>query len=91
MEMETHNQDLNQKLDKLVNKQQHKIKKKQRYTRTINLTKIRFTHKEMALFNKPLQYSIKKTVGQVLDGPNNGNRTSHPNVGTLKCKPHLGS
>jgi len=72
--METHYNNLNRKLDKLQNKQ-HEMKKTkttqqhdQFYARTVNLTKIKFTHEEMSLLNKGLQHSIEnhsKNIGLI--------------------------
>jgi hypothetical protein len=55
--METHYNNLNRKIDKLQNKQQFRRKTEnnpqhsQFYARTVNLTKITFTHEEMMLLN----------------------------------------
>ena len=73
-EMETHYNNLNIKLDKLQLKQQGTKQTKdyqQRYkfhARTINLTKINFTHEEWSLLNKGLQHSIEnhsKNIGLI--------------------------
>jgi hypothetical protein len=66
--MKAHYDNLNQKLDKLASRQQHKSKTDVNtqgnyfYTRNINLTNIRFTHEEMTLLNKGLQHSIEKPL-----------------------------
>jgi hypothetical protein len=65
--METHYNNLNHKLDKLQNMQhdknkaQHNPQGQQFYPRTVNLTKIKFTKEEMALFSHK----------NILDQPNN--------------------
>jgi len=64
---ETHYNNLNRKMDKLQNKQQGTRKTKtnqqhnQFYPRTVNLTKIKFTHEEMSLINNG------KTFGKIMD------------------------
>jgi len=64
--METHYNNLNRKLDKLQREIETKTKRDthhqrtQFYTRTVNLTNIRFFQDEFALLNNGLQYRIKK-------------------------------
>jgi hypothetical protein len=64
LKMETHYNNLNRKLDKLQNKQQHKRKtgNNQFYPRTVNLTSTKLTHEEMMLLNNGLQHSIEKPL-----------------------------
>jgi len=66
--METHYNNLNHKLDKLQRAKQIKRKTDthhqhtQFYTRTVNLTNIRFSQEELTLLNNGLQYSIEKSL-----------------------------
>jgi hypothetical protein len=68
IEMEKHYDNLNQKIDKLVNRQHRKNRVNTNtqghrfYTRTVNLTKINFTQEETALLNKGLQHSIENPI-----------------------------
>jgi len=68
MEMETHYNNLNRKLDKLQREKQTRRKtdthhqRTQFYTRTVNLTNIRFSREELAFLNNGLQYSIEKPL-----------------------------
>ena len=63
--METHYSNLKNKLDKLQLKQQGTKQSKDYqqhykfYPRTINRTKINFTHEEWSLLNNGLQHSIE--------------------------------
>jgi transposase len=63
MKMETRYNNLNIKLDKLQNKEQHKRKtaNNQFYPRTANLTNIKLTHEEMVLLHNG-QHSIEKPL-----------------------------
>ena len=67
-EMETRNKNLNRKLDKLQREKQTKSKtdthhqRTQFYTRTVNLTNIRFLQEKLALLNNGLQCSIEKPL-----------------------------
>ena len=66
--METHYNNLNDKLDKLQLKQHGTKQSKDHqqrckfHPRTVNLTKINFTHEEWSLLNKELQHSIEKPL-----------------------------
>jgi hypothetical protein len=59
---------LNQKLDKLVNRQHHNnrantnTQRRRFYARTVNLTNINFTQEETTLLNKGLHHSIEKPI-----------------------------
>jgi hypothetical protein len=76
-EMDTHYNNLNKKLDRLRDEQQrgnkanknqpHNRQHHQFYTRTANLTGIKFTNEEITLLNKGLQHSIEKPVGKYWD------------------------
>jgi len=67
-EMESYYNNLNRKLDKLQREKQTKRKtdthhqRTQFYTRTVNLTNIRFSQDEFVLLNNGLQYSIEKPL-----------------------------
>jgi hypothetical protein len=67
-EMEKHYDNLNKKLDKLINQQHHKNRMNTNaqghhfYPRTVNHTNIIFTQEETALLNKGLQHSIQKPI-----------------------------
>jgi len=66
--METHYNNVNHKLDELQREKQTKRKRDtyhqrtQFYTRTVNLTNIRFSEEELVLLNNGLQYSIEKPL-----------------------------
>jgi hypothetical protein len=62
--MDSHYNNQNLKLDKLLSKQQHKRKTEhnQFYPRTVNLTNMKLTHEEISVLNKGLQYSSEKAI-----------------------------
>ena len=66
-EMEKHYENLNKKLDKLNNSHLQRTKRtaqghrQEFYSRTINLTNIKFTKEEQELLYKGLQYNIQQT------------------------------
>jgi len=66
--METHYNNLNRKLDKLQREIQTKRKTDTYhqctpfYSRTVNLTNIRFSQEELALLDDGLKYSIEKSL-----------------------------
>jgi hypothetical protein len=70
--MDTQHNNLNKKLDRLINEQQrsnktnnnHPLNRQhdQFYPRTVNLTDIKFTNEEMELINNSLQYRIEKPI-----------------------------
>jgi predicted metal-dependent hydrolase len=64
--MDFHYKNLNQKLDKLLSKQQPKRKTEhtQFYPRTVYLTNVKFNHEELSLLNKNLQHNIEKPIGK---------------------------
>jgi hypothetical protein len=88
--METHYSNCNNKLDKLQHRQQGTKQSKdyqehhELYLRTINLTKINFTHEEWSLLNNGLKHSIEKHLDKYWT--DNENRTSHKNAGTQNAK-----
>ena len=65
-EMEAYYNKLNHKLDALQNKQQDNSRNNERqlgqqfYTRTVNLTKMKFSKEEIFLLNQGLQHIIEK-------------------------------
>ena len=75
--MDTNYNNLNKKLDRLLDEQQrgnkasnnqpHNRQHHQFYTRTVNLTEIRFTNEEMTLLNKGLQHMIEKPAEKYWD------------------------
>ena len=66
MEMESHYDKLNKKLDRLQERQKKTTtqathrQQQQTYPRTVNLTNIHFTSEEKALLDLGLQYSLQK-------------------------------
>jgi tRNA/tmRNA/rRNA uracil-C5-methylase (TrmA/RlmC/RlmD family) len=65
LKMDSHYNNLNRKLDKLLSKQpKRKTEHIQSYPRTVNLTNVKLTPEEISLLNKGLQYSIEKPIGK---------------------------
>ena len=70
--MENQYNNLNHKLDRLQKEKQTRKKTDthhqctQFYTRTVNLTNIRFSQEEIALLNNGLQHSIEKPLKKTL-------------------------
>jgi hypothetical protein len=64
--MDSHYNNQNRKLDKLLSKQQPKRKTEhiQFYPRTVNITNMKLTHEEISVLNKGLQDSIEKAIGK---------------------------
>jgi len=66
--METYYNKLNRKVDALQNKQQDNSRTnehqlgQQFYTRSVNLTEIKFSKEEISLLNQGLQHSIEKPL-----------------------------
>jgi hypothetical protein len=75
--MDNHHNNLNNKLNKMLNEQQREnrinynhLRNRQHhqfFSRTVNLTEIKFTNEEMILLNNVLQYSIENPIENYRD------------------------